>query len=264
MSVRFPKAAIVYPRCVLATLFDALYVAFTGTGSRSWSARTYLYDGQDGNFAAIAFRGESFVAAVFDHESERSPWARGGKVEVDRYFTGLPDSHRPLVEECLYFKTEWHDGTLMPLITTAFWDEGAYICASESWEEVWKHGANVLEVELTEEFETAFLRLANCYGFGPVELDLARALFERRMMNPPGPVYLEPREFQHLETGEQSPREAANPQALELMSKMRSMLPICRGKSRPDFLDDARRSLAAIEIYWPKATGHLKRRADTR
>lgn len=248
MPQDLPNSAVVLRGCWLATIHDSVYSAFGGISSRGWSENVYLYCGGDGNSASIAFRGTSFVACVFDHDSPRSPWR--GNTDVGSYFRSLPDDHRELGKQCLYYNQE-KDGAKVWLITAAFWDEGQSIKAGEPWSDVWEHGAHVLSHELADDLETSLRQFREDYGLGPKEAALTRSLSKRKIAHPNEPVFLTRREVQFLEAGEPSFDDGVDPRYQQLKQLMRATLPMMRGQTRSEVLEEARQNLAAIGIHWP-------------
>ncbi len=67
-------------------------------------------------------------------------------------------------------------------MTAAFWSDldGPYVAAAEPWPEVVKHGAELVELQFTEE-AAAFERIAVDFDLGLEELALLRPLFARRL-----------------------------------------------------------------------------------
>jgi hypothetical protein len=100
MSGDFPKRSPLFGGCVLGALLNTLtYLDHGGTIERFFLGNRYGYNGGDGNHFALAFDGDAVVGALFDHDSERSPFRCEGAYDAERFFVGVPSSHRSLVEQ---------------------------------------------------------------------------------------------------------------------------------------------------------------------
>ncbi len=202
MNKPFPRRAVLYQGCALGGIMNAIWMmdCWPLIPSTHWDGNTYLYDGQDGNYAAIIFEGDSVVGTLFDHDSNRSPFPCDGSFEVSRFFRGMPASHQPLADRCLMHWQSELRGESVPLITAAFWNHGEYLAAGEPWDKVWEHGAHVVSSELIEDLEQALAGWQNSYQFSAEEVAFARSLFERKMASPGPTIELTPNEVKSLES----------------------------------------------------------------
>jgi hypothetical protein len=213
-----------------------------------WSDNTYQYDGGDGDYAAVAFEGDCLVATVFDHDSDRSPFRCEGTYEAERFFRGLPTSHRPLADRCLMCWRQEHEGRSIPLVTAAFWDDGEYLTAAEPWEQVWEHGAHVIRRELIEDLEEALAEWQVNLQLSPEQVAFARSLFQRKMARPNTVIELEPADVQFLI------RTAAGETGLDLPAShfLRESAPLLDGVRGETSFEAGLRSLATIGIHMPR------------
>jgi hypothetical protein len=211
MKNTFPKTSVVYPGCILATISNAIAIIDYGSFPyRTWDEGTYLYDGTDGNLAAITFRDEALVATLFDHESKRSPFGSDlkGNFDTEFFFQGIPAGHRPLADRCLmYCRQQKNEGQVLPAITATFWDAGEYLTAAEPWDLVWNHGANVIENELNEDLDEAFAKWREGTGLTEEGIAFVRLLFQKKMSGPKNSFTLTRQEVDFLKRLALDPRQ---------------------------------------------------------
>jgi hypothetical protein len=156
-----------------------------------WSDGTFLYNGGDGNHAAVAFHNQLVVATLFDHESDRSPFASEGQFSCNEILLGPPVSHTGLLDRCLSYWCTDMQGKSVPLITAAFWNRGQQLVAGEPWSVMWKHGGWIMSRQLIEDLDEALAEWKADLNLTDDQLALARSLLQRRMDERQGVINLE-------------------------------------------------------------------------
>jgi hypothetical protein len=143
-----------------------------------------MFDGQ-GNEGAITFGKIGTVVVLFDHESDRSPFAfaygeDGTGYDIERFFRGMPAQLRKLAQdEALQFMLQDYQGG-KPGITAAMWGEGETITAAEPWDAIREHGGFLIEHALLDP-TGAITDLQDNYALSDSQAQLLAALFERRL-----------------------------------------------------------------------------------
>jgi hypothetical protein len=184
--------------CLLTAICEAIMSAAHGTGPyQAWGGDLYVYDGTDGNYAAIAFRGESVVGSFCEIETFRSLRSQSA-LNVTAMLEGLPPSHSDLAAISTAY---WHtdiDGVDTPFVTAVVWDRSGYLVGAEPWLSLWEHGVSVVSLQLIEDLDEAVAACQVYFGLDAQEVALARSLHARRLANTSGPIFLTPREEDHM------------------------------------------------------------------
>src|SRR5262245_56861273 len=155
MHNSFPRSAAVWPGSILATVVNSIMTATYPEYEEleGWTGKTYWIQGWDGRYGAISFDGPFLVGTFFSAKSNRSPY-HDLHYDLTRFFQGFPESHRRLAEQGALLCWRDEDDT-RPLITTAFWDDGEYLTAADSWDVVLANGADLVCIHFIEKIEEA-------------------------------------------------------------------------------------------------------------
>lgn len=202
MKDESPKRSVVWPGSILGTIVNAIMTAENAdfATSQQWDGKNYLLDGWDGRYGAVTFDEDSLVGVFFDAKSDRSPFRCGEDYDLERFFRGMPPSHRSLANlGALKYWHQWMGNKLIPCVTAVFWDEGEYLTASEPWELVLANGAELIRTQLLEDKQSALEAWRICYGMNSTQVDLAKSLFNRKMAAAKETIELTLTEIQLLE-----------------------------------------------------------------
>ncbi|SDJ22537.1 hypothetical protein SAMN04487926_13826 [Paraburkholderia steynii] len=149
-------------------------------GFLAWDGTDYVLNNADGTYAAITFDGSDIVGVFFDAESSYNPYVSGGAYDIEIFFRGMPPRLRSLAERhALAYNRQNYQCRSMALITAAFWSVDDYLTAAFPWEDVFRHGAHIVRVELLGDTDEAWQEWREAYQCSPGQLAAARALFWR-------------------------------------------------------------------------------------
>jgi hypothetical protein len=223
------KAAAAWPGAILHTIANAvsmiyapLPLAFCG-----WRDTNYWVNNMGGKTGALLFSfspSPRVVGGFFDAKSERSPYLSPKDYDLDFILRGMPAEHRALLDAGRpYF--ERLEGTDVPCITAAFWDEGEYLAAAEPWEVLLAHGAGLVRVELLEDHDEALKEWSGDFGLTQKQESFVRKLFKRRMAQPEGTIELSPREAAWLVSTSDDPEDEGVVACRTLLAKIGIRMP---------------------------------------
>ncbi len=181
----FPKLSQLWRGATLRTIAHAISLAHDPTLSYEvfWENLNYTRQDSAGSRGAITFAENYAVGAFFDEHSSRNPFrsANPGGYDLASFFVGIPvEQLSRLQEETLQYLVEEYGGELKPVITSAFWSEEESLSAAEPWDEVYRHGAHLIRIEIMDE-EAALAALQSEYEFPASQMTLLHSLFTRRV-----------------------------------------------------------------------------------
>jgi hypothetical protein len=199
----FPDRATLWRGVVLGTIAHAIWVAGGASLAvlQQWDGVNYTLNDVSGARGTVTFTPERVVAAFRDEHSlaRAAPPLQGtGRYAAEYYFAGAPEAVVALArEEALQYLFDTYQGVDQPVVTAAFWSEGATLRAIEPWPAVVEHGAHLLRIQLlpTDEAVSAW---EEDYELSRAQVTLLRTIFERRMATPDGVVALTPRDHRAL------------------------------------------------------------------
>lgn len=111
-----------------------------------WIGQDYCATDMQDLHGTVSFDTGLLVATFYDRTSDRGPYQAPGENDptveyhFNRFFRGMPDSHRILLEQRSALMLELHDERV-PCVTTAFWNEGESLTAADPWDVVLSEGA---------------------------------------------------------------------------------------------------------------------------
>ena len=195
-----PKRSQLWQGSLLATIAHSLYVVADPELSYelSWDGPNYSRQDSQGTRGTVTFAPDRLVAVFRDDHSSRMPERADAPYNLDPYFTDMPEDLRALAHaEALQYVFDEYNSKIAPLITAAFWSRGDTLTAAEPWSQVLKHGAHLLDTELSEP-EGAVSAWAEYYGLSDEQVDLLRALFRRKTTIPDEQITLDQPEYRIL------------------------------------------------------------------
>ena len=199
----FPDRATLWRGAVLGTIAHAIWVAGGASLAvlQQWDGFNYSLNDVSGARGTVTFTLERVVAAFRDEHSlsRAAPPLRGtGRYAAEYYFAGAPEAAVALArEEALQYLFDTYRGVDQPVVTAAFWSEGATLRAIEPWPAVVEHGAHLLRIQLLAPDE-AVSAWEEEYELSTAHVALLRTLYERRMATPDGIVAMTSQECQAL------------------------------------------------------------------
>jgi hypothetical protein len=187
---------------VLGTIAYAVWVIQhpSLSNEQSWDGINYNIQNNMGAYGTITFASQGIVAAFFDLHSPKNPFISDRDYDQVRFLNGIPKELLLVAEEetLQYLIQEYRDNQ-MPIITTAFWSENDYLFAAESWKEVFKNGAHLIQNQLLE-IDAAIIQWQVNYNLSDSQVDLVLGLFIRRMEKLNHPVIFTSQEVATLIT----------------------------------------------------------------
>jgi hypothetical protein len=180
----FPSRTQLWNGAMLHTIAHALWISETQNDyGVEWDSQSYLRNNGSGDYAAITFSDHLIVGVFFGHESNRSPFGyrhENPGYNYRPYFIGAPQAVVAFAERhTLQYRFEDLNGHLVgPVITAAFWGERDGLTAAESWDDVWKHGADILGLEVITDIDAAFAYVEENYEYSDQQLAIIRAIYK--------------------------------------------------------------------------------------
>jgi hypothetical protein len=183
----FPRRDVLERGVLLGSIANAIMIATDSGYARflSWDGRNYVLNGCDGTYGAMTFDPAGVVGAFFDAQSPFNPFRSKEQYNPNRFFLGMPAELRSLVErETLLYNRQEYKGHLLSLVTAAFWSKGDHLDAALPWVEVLANGAEIIQTELMQDLSKALAEWQDAYQMTTQQVDFARSLFERKMVEP--------------------------------------------------------------------------------
>ncbi|QVL32378.1 hypothetical protein KIH39_00210 [Telmatocola sphagniphila] len=105
-------------------------------------------------------------------------------------------------------------GERVQRVTTAFWDKGGRLAASDTWELTQEHGAELILDEIMAPSDLAMNRWRLAYEMNDDQIDFSTTLFSRKLDRPPARLILSSTEAKWLRT------QSKDSQAFDLCCQM--------------------------------------------
>src|SRR5687767_1449256 len=131
----FPERAMLWRGAILGTIAHAIWVAAGAslTVLQQWDGSNYNLNDVSGARGTVTFTPERLVAAFRDEHSlsRAAPPLQGtGQYAAEYYFAGAPEAAVALARaEALQYLFDTYQGVDQPVVTAAFWSEGATLRA---------------------------------------------------------------------------------------------------------------------------------------
>jgi hypothetical protein len=196
----FPQRLQLWYGVILGTIAHAIWLASSPEFSheQSWDGLNYSIQDSMGSRGTVSFAGDQVVGVFFDKDSPRNPLRLGKPYDVRPFLRGMPPSLLALAEgEALQYVLQEYDGTIMPIITAAFWSEGEYLAAAEPWVQVFDHGAHLIHTQI-QDYETAISEWQAEYEMPSAQVDLMKSLFNRKIASSQKQILLSDSELDAL------------------------------------------------------------------
>jgi hypothetical protein len=181
----FPDQKLIWQGALLGSIAHAIFVCRHPdlSNEQSWDGTNYNVQDSAGSRGTIAFSGDKFVAVFFYEQSDRNPFRSNSRYDINRFLDGLPLDLQPLAQdEALQYLLQEYHGSTVPVITSAFWGDGASdsVAAAESWGGVLNHGAVLVQNQLLDA-DLGLENWATEYALTPSEIALSKMLFSRKI-----------------------------------------------------------------------------------
>ena len=151
---------------------------------QSWDGINYNVQNYEGALGTVTFAEEGIVAVFFDAHSSKNPFSSDTNYELMSFFSGIPDDLLSLAQDqALQYVIQELEGVDRPIITTAFWSEGEDFIAPEPWDEVFSDGAHLVQTQLLDT-DAAIATWQSYYGLSPVQLEIIRSIYSRKLATP--------------------------------------------------------------------------------
>ncbi|HLL02562.1 MAG TPA: hypothetical protein VK539_18415 [Myxococcaceae bacterium] len=203
----FPERQRLWEGVILGSVIHAIMVARYPelAHEQSWDGTNYNVQDSMGSRGTVSFSGNRVVGAFFDAKSPRNPFQSDGAYDVTKASRKMPSEHRRLAEgETFQYLLQEYQGKTVPIVTAAFWNEGPRLTAAEPWRLVYENGAHLLRRQLME-MDMALAEWRQAYGMSAPQFELARKLFEQKILNPGAPIVLSVDESLVVQAGAQGP-----------------------------------------------------------
>lgn len=236
----YPRKSTLWSGAILGGIVNATMVAkcaeFAAMGQ--WHGNHFGENGGDGREGIITFAGghwfpDAPLVAVF-HDVHSDFFNTENENDLEWYFRGCPAYQRALADQSALpaLRIDFHGRTLHR-VTAAFWDDGDYLAAADSWEAVLANGANLIDDLLIDDPDAALAAWQESYGMSPEQVDFARSLWERKLSRPPAAIELTPAEVKWLESTFADPKAMYGEIAARFMQSQ-LITPEAERKQRPD------------------------------
>ena len=186
--------------CILASIAHAIMVAHYPilSNEHSWDGFNYNVQNSAGMRGTVTFYDCYCVAAFRNEKSDRV----GSKTAID-YFTDAPQSVIKLAtNETLQYLLDDINGTVMPVITTAFWGKGNDLFTKDSFSNLLKYGGELL-LKQTMDFDIAISKWVDNYEISSNQVELLKSIYARKTANPHDIIVLTKNEIEMIGTNDQ-------------------------------------------------------------
>lgn len=209
----FPTRYQLWSGAILNTIAHAVWIFADPLLSyeKSWDGSNYCVQNSMGARGTVTFSDENVIGVFFDENSPRNPLRSGAEYNLLTFFRGAnPELVALAQNEALQYILSEYNGTLTPIITSAFWNEGEFLTAAEPWSEVIFHGAHLIRAD-TLDTTSAIAELQSAYDFSSSQINFVQSLFDRKMKAPHSNILVDSKEFEILkENGDEGITESCN------------------------------------------------------
>jgi hypothetical protein len=225
MIAPFPRRDTVWRGAILGGIVDAVMTAesYSDRYLHGWVRNHYAVIGGDGRQGMITFAGGHWYSQApligLFHDVHSKRYNSRNEVNLEHFFRGCPSYQRLLADQqALDFLKIEYEGRTLHHVTSAFWDEGEVLAASENWEIVLENGADLIGNEVVEDLNEALGKLQIEYGMSGEQVAFTKSLFERKMARPAAAIMLSDAEIEWLRS--KSQEEGALAVALKKFEEM--------------------------------------------
>ncbi|QHE51583.1 hypothetical protein [Pontibacillus sp. HMF3514] len=187
--------------CILASIAHAINVAhYPDTANEhSWDGFNYNVQDSAGSRGTITFHPNYVVCAFRNNESERIKEFKDALV----YFTDAPKEVKTLaLNETLQYLLDDIEGSIIPVITTAFWGDGDDLYSSDKEEELKENGGFLLETQ-TRDIKISIDKWKKEFEMSVSQINLIMSIFNRKLKSPSENIYLTNEEINIIGTDDE-------------------------------------------------------------
>jgi len=187
----------IWQGCMLSSIAHAISVAQYPefANEHSWDGDNYSTQDSQGGRGTITFNQHYCVAAFRDDNSSRI----GKHKNALEYLKEAPEEIQKLAEsEALQYLLDDIDGSIIPVITTAFWCIEEEVYSQDPFHVMFKHGGFLLNKE-TMEIEAAIDELQEYHDMSEKQVYLLKSLFKRKISKPEEVIVLTQEEILMIE-----------------------------------------------------------------
>ncbi|HRQ36762.1 MAG TPA: hypothetical protein PLD25_02475 [Chloroflexota bacterium] len=182
----FPSVQQLRQGAILGTIAHAIWLIQYPdfAHEQSWDGINYSVQDSQGTRGTITFSDNDVIGVFRDENSRRSPLTLDNGYDLSKYFAGIPPRLMKIAEqEALQYVLEEYQGSVIPIVTAAFWSNDKFLAGADSWKDIYTHGAHVLRVQILDT-ETAIKEWQDNYEMSAPKVALMRSLFNQRLKNP--------------------------------------------------------------------------------
>lgn len=219
----FPSVFALWRGAILGGIINAVMTTEDTSFApfRQWIRNHYVVNGGNGQEGVISFSGGHWysegplVGVFFSPRSSRNPLLEHQEWKADQAFVGATTYQRDLADQAAMTFLELEDGgERVQRVTTAFWDKGGRLAASDTWELTQEHGAELILDEIMAPSDLAMNRWRLAYEMNDDQIDFSTTLFSRKLDRPPARLILSSTEAKWLRT------QSKDSQAFDLCCQM--------------------------------------------
>ena len=179
----FPTPTAILQGAILHTIVHAIVITKSPTlhYELRWDDNNYIRQDSMGRRGVITFRGNFIVGAFSDINSKRYSNQQDYIGDWTQYFKNAHDDVvKTAKNETLLYLLESRNGTILPMITTAFWTEKQTTYSNDMWEAFLANGGNLISIECLNASEALRRHQAN-WEMKRELIQLAQQLYLRKM-----------------------------------------------------------------------------------
>lgn len=168
--------------CMLATIAHAIMVAHYPelSSEHSWDGLNYSVQDSEGARGTITFSDSYYLGAFRDDNSKRLS-KKDGLVEYTAYFSGAPQGIKQLAEEeALQYLLVKVDGTVNPLITTAFWGNEKESISRDKYDDFVHNGGFLIKKQLMD-WNNGMESWREYYDMTQQQCDLLKIIYTKKI-----------------------------------------------------------------------------------
>ena len=175
--------SILWKGAVLGTIAHAIsLIKFPALANeQTWEGKNYSVQNTMGSYGTITFATKNTVGAFFDNHSSRNPFSSKKTYDITEFFVSAPEDTINIAKsETLQYLLQDYNGSVEPIITTAFWSEDDFLTASEPWQFVIENGAHLIRIQ-TMPIDDGILEWQHQYEFSQPHIMLMLVIFDKKL-----------------------------------------------------------------------------------
>ncbi|MEA4827262.1 MAG: hypothetical protein VB130_11610 [Clostridium sp.] len=171
--------------CILASIAHAIMVAHYPeiANEHSWDGINYNVQNSEGARGTITFS-DYYIAGAFRDDNSERLIGKNKIISYSGYFKDAQKEIKKMVEqETLQYLLNNINGTIAPLITTAFWGNDRDIFSSDPYEVFTDNGGFLIERQLMG-IDMAIEEWKEYYDMTQQQCDLLRVIYKQKITQP--------------------------------------------------------------------------------